>query len=252
MKLTLLGTGSVKSAPVYGCHCRACTLAREVLSYQRQPASALLYVNGKQLLIDAGRHDLAKVFYQQSPDAVLLTHYHMDHVQGLFPMRWGMSEQKIPVFSPNDSVGCDDLFKHPGIFDFQHRLKPFASFSLMGITVTPLPLVHSKLTLGYVFEYQQKRVAYLCDSGQLRQDVSEWLIQHPIDLMILDCDLPPMPNPPRNHNDLTGALAIATAIAPKRLVLTHISHNLDCYLMEHPNCLPDVVSLGRDGQQWSF
>ncbi|MGK3928170.1 hypothetical protein, partial [Enterococcus faecium] len=76
---------------------------------------------------------------------IMLTHYHMDHVQGLFPLRWGMGEL-IPVFGPPDSQGCDDLFKHPGILDFQAPFTPFEPVQWPGITVTPVPLQHSKIT----------------------------------------------------------------------------------------------------------
>jgi phosphoribosyl 1,2-cyclic phosphate phosphodiesterase len=35
----------------------------------------------------------------------LLTHYHLDHVQGLFPLRWGVGAP-IPVYGPPDDAGC--------------------------------------------------------------------------------------------------------------------------------------------------
>ncbi len=55
---------------------------------------------------------------------MLLTHYHPDHVQGLFHLRWGCGES-IPVYGPKDPQGCADLYRHPGVLDFQVPLKPF-------------------------------------------------------------------------------------------------------------------------------
>ena len=69
---------------------------------------------------------------------VLLTHYHLDHVQGLFPLRWGVGAS-IPVYGPPDDAGCDDLLKHPGLLDFSHTVTPFVMFNLQGLRVTPLP-----------------------------------------------------------------------------------------------------------------
>lgn len=251
MKFTFLGTGSVKAAPVYGCDCQACKRALAKKDYFRHSACGVLEVKGMHILIDAGYLNLEQKFPPGSLDAVLLTHFHMDHVQGLFPMRWGMGKT-IPVFSPDDPDGCDDLFKYPGIFDFSQKNQPFETFEFNGIQITPVPLVHSKLTMGYVFELEGKRLAYLCDSGTLRRDVETYLQTHPIDLMILDCDQPPLENAPRNHNDLTRALQIFDQVKPSQLVLTHISHNLDDYFMRHPDCLPENLHIGYDNQAWSI
>ena len=63
----------------------------------------------------------------------------MDHVQGLFPLRWGVGET-VPVYGPPDELGCDDLFKHPGLLDFSHTVEPFVVFDLQGLQITPVPL----------------------------------------------------------------------------------------------------------------
>lgn len=245
-----LGTGSVKSTPLYGCKCAACARARDNSAYQRRPACGLLEFNGVKLLIDAGIHDLEDHFAPGELDGILLTHFHMDHVQGLFPMRWGVAPP-LPVFGPDDPHGCDDLLKHPGFLDFSRKTQPFEPFTFKEFRITPLPLVHSKITLGYVIEVKGKRLAYLCDSGMLRRDVTNYLKLAPIDLMILDCDQPPLVSPPRNHNDLNTALSIFYEIIPKKLILTHISHNFDAYLMQMPDdCLPQGVVIGYDQQRW--
>lgn len=245
MKWQFLGTGSVKAAPLFGCDCPACAIAQDDTSKARRPASGLISIGDLHIYVDAGRHDLATLWKMKPPSLQLLTHYHMDHVQGLFLLRWGAGE-RVRVYSPNDEQGCDDLFKHPGLLDFSVKLLPFASFSMEELTITPIPLVHSKLTLGYVFDYQGKRLAYLCDSGMLRRDVTELLSEQTVDVMILDCDLPPMPEAPRNHNDLTRALDIFMQIKPKQLWLTHISHTLDHYWLTNPD-LPDGMHIAYDG-----
>lgn len=245
MKWQFLGTGSVKAAPLFGCDCSACAAARVDNRKQRSPASGLLVIDDLNIYVDAGRHDLATLWQIRPPSLQLLTHYHMDHVQGLFPVRWGVGE-RVSVYSPNDELGCDDLFKHPGLLDFSVKLLPFAAFSMGALRITPLPLVHSKLTLGYVFDHGGKRLAYLCDSGMLRRDVVDFLSAQALDVMILDCDLPPMPEAPRNHNDLTRALDIFVQIKPKHLWLTHISHTLDHYWLNHPQ-LPKEVHIANDG-----
>lgn len=98
----------------------------------------------------------------------------MDHVQGLFPLRWGVGDP-IPVYGPPDEQGCDDLFKHPGLLDFSHTVEPFVVFDLQGLQVTPLPLNHSKLTFGYLLETAHSRVAWLSDTAGLPEKTLKFL-----------------------------------------------------------------------------
>jgi phosphoribosyl 1,2-cyclic phosphate phosphodiesterase len=42
-------------------------------------------------------------------------------------------------------------------------------------------------------------------------------------------------------------LESADAIGAKRVILTHVGHELDLWLMDHEGTLPSQVSVGRDG-----
>lgn len=132
LTLTLTGTGGAQGVPAWGCECAACARARRSPQYRRQPCSGVVKFNDAITLIDAGLHDLADRWSPGSFQQFLLTHYHMDHVQGLFPLRWGVGDT-IPVYGPPDEQGCDDLFKHPGLLDFSHTVEPFVVFDLQGL-----------------------------------------------------------------------------------------------------------------------
>lgn len=243
-QLRFLGTGDARQVPVYGCQCRACERARQRPILRRKPCSALLEVGGFKLLIDAGRTDLCERFAPGELNGIILTHYHMDHVMGLFLLRWG-ANQTIPVYGPDDPQGCDDLYKHPGILDFRPPLKPFETTAIGPLEVTPLPLNHSKPTQGYVFRAGGKSLAYLTDTVGLPEDTQTWLQRYRPDVMVLDCSMPPKPEPPRNHNDLNLALELARAIGAAQTYLTHIGHQLDDYWLEHPR-LPEGVYVAWD------
>jgi phosphoribosyl 1,2-cyclic phosphate phosphodiesterase len=73
------------------------------------------------------------------------------------------------------------------------------------------------------------------------------LKERPLDLLVMDCSFPPMPQAPRNHNDLTRALEVIASLPVKRTVLTHIGHDFDTWLMDPGNTLPENVSIGVDG-----
>ncbi|SEB06587.1 phosphoribosyl 1,2-cyclic phosphate phosphodiesterase [Thiothrix caldifontis] len=246
LRLQLLGTGNAAGLPVYGCHCTACERARADDRLRRRPCSALLSNGEQQVLLDAGLMDLAERFPLGSLSHILLTHYHPDHVQGLFPLRWGKNT-RIPVISPDDAEGCADLYKHPGILDFSQRAYPFRRFRLGGVHVTPLPLNHSKLTLGYCLEQGGKVFAYLTDTAGLQTEVQDFLHAAQPDYLVMDCSFPPATATPRGHNDLNTLLALHESIQPKQTVLTHLDHTLDVWLLENPAALPESVRVGFDG-----
>jgi phosphoribosyl 1,2-cyclic phosphate phosphodiesterase len=243
MQLTLLGTGDAAGMPLYGCECHRCELARLDINKCRGPASALLEFDSKRYLIDAGNMDIAEQFPAGSLDGIFLTHFHPDHVQGLFHLRWGIGKQ-IPVYCPPDKHGCADLFKHPGILDFQ-ALNEHEPFKLDGLEVTPLPLIHSKPTFGYLFNDTNHRIAYLSDTRNLPARTEFTLRTTMLDLMVIDTTEPPEVEN-KNHNSLDLSLSIHERVGADRTVLTHIGHDLDVWLSENQNSLPEGVEAGVD------
>ena len=109
LSITLSGTGGAQGVPVFGCDCAACRRARLQEPYRRRPCSGVVKFNDTVTLLDAGIPHLMDDWPAGSFRQFLLTHYHMDHVQGLFPLRWGVGAS-IPVYGPPDEQGCDDLF----------------------------------------------------------------------------------------------------------------------------------------------
>lgn len=153
----------------------------------------------------------------------------------------------IPVYGPPDEQGCDDLFKHPGLLDFSHTAVPFVVFDLQGLQVTPLPLNHSKLTFGYLLETAHSRVAWLSDTAGLPEKTLKFLLNNHPQVMVIDCSHPPRADAPRNHCDLNTVLALNQVIRSPQVILTHISHQFDAWLME--NALPSGFEVGFDGME---
>jgi phosphoribosyl 1,2-cyclic phosphate phosphodiesterase len=244
MRLTFLGTGAAGGVPLWGCACPACARAAWVKEYRRAPCCALLEAGGERILIDAGLPDLAERFPAGSLSCILLTHYHPDHVQGLFHLRWGVGK-KLPVHGPPDSEGCADLYKNPGVLAFE-RLAKFTPLALSGVTITPVPLIHSKPTLGFCIESEDARLAYMTDTVGLPPATLDYIQHFAPSVLVLDCTHPPQTDPPRNHNDLNLALAISEAVGAPETFLTHISHELDTWLMTHDDNLPEGIAVARD------
>lgn len=251
MKLHFMGTGNCAEVPCFDCDCPACERARSSFEYKRAPCSAEIELEGKYYLLDAGRMDLVQHCEHRRPEAILLTHYHADHVQGLLPLRWGKG-LPIPVYAPDDSQGFADLYKNHGILDFRPPLQPFQSFALGAMTVIPVPLEHSKMTLGYAIEHADVRIAWLADTLGLSAPSLEFLVEWQADTVIVDANHPDSQHPSRNHNSLSEALALIRQLAPRQAWLIHIGHDLDRFLMEHPNTLPDNVYISKDGLVLEF
>jgi phosphoribosyl 1,2-cyclic phosphate phosphodiesterase len=197
------------------------------------------------VLIDAGLMDLHERFAPGTLDAIVLTHYHPDHVQGLFHLRWGRG-QPIPVYGPPDSAGCADLFKHPGLLAFQTARK-HTPFRIGALQFRPLPLIHSKPTLGYAIEGPgPSRFAYLTDTQGLPPSTVDFLRAWGPFRLAIDCTYPPT-DTPKNHNDWQTALACAGEVGAQGVWLTHISHALDDWLLAQRLEPPVGVQIARDG-----
>lgn len=245
MRLTFLGTGAAGGVPLWGCDCAVCARARVDSSVRRQPNCALLEAGETSLLIDAGVMDVAERFPPGALDAVLVTHFHADHVQGLFHLRWGKGE--LAVYSPHDSEGCADLYKSPGPLKFT-QLSKFEKLTLGEVSITAVPLVHSKPTLGYCIEHDGARLAYLSDCRELPPATLAFLQRWQPHTICLDCTFPPGAEQPRNHFDLLEAVALSQRFPDSEMVLMHIGHKLDAWLQDRPDTLPVGMKLAYDGE----
>ncbi len=256
MKLTFIGTGDAKQIPVWGCNCNACARARVVIQSRRQSSCVLLEMDEHKYLLDAGSHALVNQLKPDELSAVLLTHFHVDHVQGLFQMRWGQGNA-IKIFCPRDKTGCADLYKNSGIFEFEPFKKSFEPYIINpaqpNFTVTPVPLNHSKTTFGYCLEADGRKVAYLCDTKGLPTDTELFLVRWQPDIVILDCTFAPNSSEEtQNHNSYNDVLTIRQRLLQHNVQttywLTHIAHDMECYLMDEWSVLPADIYVAVDNK----
>lgn len=243
MKLVVRGSGNTHGIPKEGCACPACAAARSGVGDGRRPTCALVVAGGCRLAIDGGLPGLAAL----APAAVLLTHFHHDHIQALADERHHLAAL-LPVHAPADGERQHRLFDPPGRL-LPMLAEPFRPVRIGPFTATPVPLHHPVPTVGWVIEGAGRRIAWLCDTRGLPAATAAFLRQAPLDLAAVDCSF--APGDPlaaaKGHGDLDDALAAIDACGARQGLLVHIDHTLQTWLDANHPALPAHVQVAGDG-----
>ncbi|MDR0295056.1 MAG: MBL fold metallo-hydrolase [Prevotellaceae bacterium] len=248
MKLTFLGTGTSQGVPVIACSCEVCrsTDARD----KRLRTSALLEVNGKVLLIDAGpdfRQQLLQAEVKRL-DAILLTHEHKDHTAGLDDVRAfnHITGQPMDIYAEVrvlDALKKDynyvfAEYKYPGSPEMCLHPIDEHPFEIAGICVEPVRVWHYRMP---ILGFKVGRLAYITDAKTIAADEREKLKN--LDVMVLNAV---KHGAHLSHFSLEEALAFIDEMKPRRAYITHISHRIEKYA-ELQFRLPKNVFLAYDG-----
>jgi phosphoribosyl 1,2-cyclic phosphate phosphodiesterase len=252
MRITVLGTGTSTGIPAIGCRCDVCRSDRP----ENQRLRCSLYVEddgGAKFLVDCStdlrqqalRYGIARV------DAVLMTHDHGDHINGIDDLRAYnfLQDREIDVYG---DAGVIKTFRSRFAYCFNppqlgggvprlslHPIEAGQRLHLEGLEVTPIRIKHGKLDiLGYRLG---SAFAYLTDCSGV-PDESMPLLEG-VRVLVVGA-LRPTPHP--THFSLDEALALSRRVAPEQTWFTHITCRMEHFATNAS--LPPDARLLHDGQ----
>jgi phosphoribosyl 1,2-cyclic phosphodiesterase len=208
-------------------------------------------VDGTSLILDAGTgiRRVGDTYREPRRIDILLTHLHMDHIQGLgFFAPFYAPEYEIHVWGPPSTT--EDLRRRlaryfsPPLFpvrlrDVAARLTlhdaPVGEFHIGGLRITAQSVIHPGPTIGYRISDGRATIAYLPDHepalGYARSDrptdvrwTSGTDLARDVDLLIHDSQYTPEEYAARvgwGHSRIGDAVALARLAGARRLATFH-------------------------------
>lgn len=197
----------------------------------------------RRILLDCGPGVLARLRNLDEGwprvDAVVITHWHLDHWGDLVPWVWGnlvgpgRDRQQAQLWLPPEGrerirdfgarLGWDDMFDQT--FEL-HDYRADEPFEVAGFSLVARRLPHyTLLTFGLRVTNGSRALAYSGDSGP-DQALAE--LARDVDLFVCEATLlrGELDGKPRGHLSVDEAVAAFDASGARRLLLTHRPHEL--------------------------
>ena len=246
MQITFLGTGTSTGIPQIGCTCPVCTSANP--KDNRLRTSAVVSVNGKNILIDCGpdfRQQVLRAGIGRI-DAVLITHIHYDHTGGIDDLRPFGGKHTLPIYlEPSVAEGirtrlpyCFGDHLYPGVPNIRLQEIGIELFTIENIEVTPIRVMHYKLP---ILGYRIGGLVYITDALTIPDE--EYAKMKQVDVLVINAL---RKQPHLSHQTLAEALRVIERVQPREAYLVHMSHHMGL-TAEVEKELPPHVHFAYDG-----
>ena len=231
MRFTFLGTGTSFGVPQIGCDCAVCRSADP--RDKRTRSGAILEAGDATILIDTPPELRIQLIAAglSRVDAVIYTHEHADHINGIDDLRTFSVRQRrpLPIYGPAETLDrLRTSFSY--IFDDavrpyegtskptleMHALEPGRPVTIAGVEVLPLAFDHGHLR---VFGYRIGSLAYITDVKSIPPAQRESLLG--LDVLVINA-LWWRSHP--THLSIPEAVQTAQSLGARRTYLTHLTH----------------------------
>lgn len=256
MKITFLGTGTSIGVPMIGCHCEVCRSndPRD----RRMRTSIMVEQDDTRILIDCGpdfRQQMLSLDIDRSFDAILITHEHSDHVDGIDDLRPSQFFGEVNIYA--DENCAKHLIqrmpycflpkgqRYKGVPELNmHIVEPHHTFSVGNMLITPFRVMHGTLP---ILGYRINDLVYITDMSQLPNTEHEYVRDAKI--LVENALRKAIPHP--THQTLESALDLSRELNPDQTYLIHCCHEIGLYA-ETAAQLPANVHLAYDGLTVEF
>ncbi len=257
--MILMGTGTSHGIPVIGCNCKVCTskdphdVRNRCSAYLYEPASVVIDT-GPEFRIQALRFGIRHI------DAVLITHSHADHLNGLDDIRVFSHTESVDPFPTKNTHATagkgKPVFANANtIADIKNRFdyiftpvkegggKPKLDLidcsaygaenpiAMNGLEIVPVPLLHGTLKdSGWLLtesgaDGSRHSIAYLTDCSCVPEQSVRIVQEHSgiLEHLVID-GLRVKPH--STHFSFEQAIAVAARLRPRHTWLTHMTHDM--------------------------
>ena len=223
-----LGTGTSTGVPIPGCSCRVC---RSGDWHDKRHRSSVLIRHGSlNLIIDTTPEFRIQCLRAgvMSLHAVLYTHDHADHMNGIDDVRCFsfFKDKSLPVWGSAETLGAlrrrfDYIWNAVQIGGGLPEItlhEVDGPFGVIGLEVTPIPIKHGRLD---ILGYRIGGFAYMTDVSAIPE--SSLPLLENLDTMVISCV---RRRPHHTHLNIAGAKRLHNLVRPRRTLLTHLTHYL--------------------------
>ncbi len=234
-----------------GCTCSVCRSADPRNSRTRssilvrQEETAVVIDTGPDFRFQALRARLARL------DAVIITHDHADHLNGIDDLRVFTWHQALPFYSSAE-VADEVRSRFPYIFrrdapgggipNLLMRDADPEGVQVGNLRIVPVPIYHGCRVIN---GYRIGSAAYLTDCSGIPE--SSYKLLEDLELLVIGA-LRYRPHP--THFSVAQAAAAAGRIGAERTYLTHMCHDLDHAVLAEE--LPQGIFPAYDGLSCTF
>ncbi len=232
MQLTFLGTGTSFGVPQLGCDCEVCR-SPDPKDKRTRVGAVVETDGGTRILIDTPPELRLQLIATgiSDVDALLFTHDHADHTNGIDDLRAITLRRAapLPVYASPETVASlrrkftyifdESIRPEPGTYKPEataHAVKAGHAFTVGDASVLPFEVPHGRIN---VFGYRIGPLGYVTDAKRLPAAAMEAL--RGVRLLVINA-LFPTEHP--THLSIPEAVEAARQVGAERTFLTHLTH----------------------------